>query len=70
MARLNHKQKVKLARRLRTEKERKEGVALFYSYGWRFRKWMIGRRVAQRQALASGLAAARRASREAKRELQ
>lgn len=47
---MNHKAKVKLARRLRTNNERYAG--LFQSKAWLERKWRIRMRVLKRQTIA------------------
>lgn len=46
---MKHKQKVKLARRLRTKEEKAKGVALFQTKGWLDRKDAIAKGVKTRQ---------------------
>ncbi len=42
---MNHKNKIKLARKMRTEKERKNGVSIFQTEAWENRKKFIQQRV-------------------------
>lgn len=49
---LNHRQKVKVAGKMRTVIEFRHGVRLFDSLAWRQRKWQIQQRVARREARA------------------
>lgn len=61
---LNHRQKVKLARRLQKPSERYAGI--FHSQAWLERKWQIRMRVLRHEAVAKAYAAARRKNKMAK----
>ena len=63
MKNMKHKEKIKLARRLRTNDELKSGVPIFQSENWEKRKEAIRSRVKRIQAKAHQRALERKAKR-------
>lgn len=60
---MKHKEKIKIARKLRTNDELKFGVSIFQSEGWGKRKEAIRNRVKRIQAKAHQQALERKAKR-------